>query len=495
MSHKSKRAASTAKPSAAAPPPDTTAPRPVASAQRPWPSATVLNVVRGLLLVALGVSAYLAWASLTRGSVIGCGPESDCDRVLQSRWARWFGIPVSVFAVAVDLLTLCGTFALGAATPAPAQRRGWVAVTFGAMLILGAGLWFVALQFIAVGICPYCMTAHGAGVIAALLLLYCAARPDGAGEALFRSAGYAAAAALAVLFLGQILYSPKTGRESRDFAVGSNAQAFFAAQAARAKTNAASASNTTTLQAASASNPALTTPTNAALASTTNVPPAPPTNIVPMQVFTPGMKPVEAMRRPFKTYGGMVALDLAEVPLIGSVTNSYAIVSLFDYTCHACRLMHPVLTEVQSAFKDRLAIISLPMPLDPRCNHTVKQTSPDHSNACAYTHVALAVFRADRAKHHEFDEWLFTGERPPPMAQVVARAAGLVGTNALAQALRDPWVAEQIQFDVALYEIAYRQQHGAMPQFIIGNTVIEGPYSREQLIKMLDEHLRLKQTP
>jgi hypothetical protein len=75
------------------------------------------------------------------------------------------------------------------------------------------------------------------------------------------------------------------------------------------------------------------------------------------------------------------------------------------------------------------------------------------------------------------------------------RAAGLVGTNVLAQALRDPWVAEQIRFDVALYEIAYRQQHGAMPQFIIGNTVIEGTYSREQIIKMLDEHLGLKQTP
>src|SRR6185436_20050165 len=109
-------------------------------------SVAVLNIARALLLIALGVSAYLAWTSLTRGSVFGCGPESDCDRVLQSRWAQWFGIPVSVFAVVIDLLTLWGTFVLSPGTPAPARRRGWIAVTFGGMLILGAGLWFVALQ-------------------------------------------------------------------------------------------------------------------------------------------------------------------------------------------------------------------------------------------------------------------------------------------------------------------------------------------------------------
>jgi protein-disulfide isomerase len=404
---------------------------------------------------------------------------------------------VSVFAVGIDALTLWATFALGPGAPAPTRRRGWIVVTFGAMLILGAGLWFVALQFVAVGICPYCMAAHGAGVVAALLLLSCAARPEGAGKALFQSTGYAAAAALAALFLGQILHTPKTGRETRDFAVGSNAQAFLAAQsqaASKLKTNEETIS-AAPVQAASSNNAPPMPGTNVLATSATNVPLVPGTNTAPLQVFTPGMKPVQAMRRPFKTYGGMVALDLAEVPLLGSETNEYAIVSLFDYTCHHCRLMHPVLTEVQSAFKDRLSVISLPMPLDPRCNQTVTHTHPDHSNACVYAHIALALFRADRAKHHEFDEWLFTGERPPPMAQVVARAAGLVGTNVLAQALRDPWVAEQIQFDVAIYEIAYRQQRGAMPQLIIGNTVAEGAYSREGLIKLLEVHLGLKQTP
>src|SRR5206468_9560838 len=275
MSRKAKRDARTAKPATTAPPPETTVPAPVAPSERPWPSATVLNIVRALLLVALAVSAYLAWTSLTRGSVIGCGPESDCDHVLQSRWARWFGIPVSVFAVAVDLLTLWGTFVLGSAASAPARRRGWAAVTFGAMLILGAGLWFVALQFVAVGICPYCMTAHSAGMAAALLLLFCAARPEGAGEALFRSAGYAASVALAVLFVEQVVHAPKTGRETRDFAVGSNAQSLLGSQAqasVKATTNLALAS-TASLSNATSNNTAPMPATNVPIASTSNVPP------------------------------------------------------------------------------------------------------------------------------------------------------------------------------------------------------------------------------
>jgi len=496
MSRKSKKSA--ARPNSTPPAPASVAATP---SQEPEPArlpprSAVLNVARLCLLLALAESAMLAWMAFTHDTPIGCGADSACDRVLHSKWARWFGIPVSMFAVAVDALVLWGTFQLRSRS-SETLRRGWLAVTFGSMLILGAGIWFVSLQLTKVGVCLHCMTAHAAGIAAALLLLVPAARPGGAAEELFARAGYAAAAVLAVLFLGQIVHTPKTGRETREFAVASNAQAVLASQAqavASAKTNLASTS-ISTLQNASSNNAPPMPETNVPATSATNVPSPPPTNTAPLQVFTPGMKPVQAMRRPFKTYGGMVAMDLTDVPLLGSETNAQAIVSLFDYTCHHCRLMHPVLTEVQSAFKDRLSIINLPMPLDPKCNHTVTHTHPDHSNACVYAHIALALFRADRAKHHEFDEWLFTGERPPPMAQVVARAAGLVGTNVLAQALRDPWVAEQIQFDVAIYEIAYRQQRGAMPQLIIGNTVAEGAYTREGLIKLLDEHLGLKQTP
>jgi uncharacterized membrane protein len=68
--------------------------------------------VRLLLLVAILGASYLAWVSLHNGPVAGCGPESGCSKVLQSRWAYWLDFPVSIPAVLVYLTLLGATFLL-----------------------------------------------------------------------------------------------------------------------------------------------------------------------------------------------------------------------------------------------------------------------------------------------------------------------------------------------------------------------------------------------
>jgi len=57
--------------------------------------------VRALLAVAILGAGYLAWLAIHNGSAAGCGPESGCNKVLQSRWAYWLDLPVSVPAVLV----------------------------------------------------------------------------------------------------------------------------------------------------------------------------------------------------------------------------------------------------------------------------------------------------------------------------------------------------------------------------------------------------------
>src|SRR3954451_3235367 len=81
-----------------------------------------LLVVRVLLAMAVGVDLYLAWVSLTGGTVAGCGPTSNCHSVLSSRWAYWFGIPVSLAALFVYLSLLVTTFALQRAASLTGQR-------------------------------------------------------------------------------------------------------------------------------------------------------------------------------------------------------------------------------------------------------------------------------------------------------------------------------------------------------------------------------------
>jgi hypothetical protein len=196
-------------------------------------------------------------------------------------------------------------------------------------------------------------------------------------------------------------------------------------------------------------------------------------------------------RRMFPVYGERYQLNLFEVPALGAPTNAQVAVSLFDYTCHHCRAMHPLLVEAQRQFSNSLLIVTLPMPLDPGCNSTVTRHYPPHTNACEYARVGLAVWRADRTKHDEFDQWVMTGEKPPPIAETRRHAAQLVGVGALEKALADPWVEEQLKTGVGIYEMAYRAGQGSMPQLILGQSVAVGSYLLPDLIKMLVDNLGL----
>ena len=69
--------------------------------------ARVVWALRILCLVAISLSLYLAYTSLTGSQIAGCsGDLVDCNSVLKTRWSSWFGIPVSVFAMNLYVLAL-----------------------------------------------------------------------------------------------------------------------------------------------------------------------------------------------------------------------------------------------------------------------------------------------------------------------------------------------------------------------------------------------------
>ena len=122
-----------------------------------------LLLVRLAFIGAFGISAFLAWNSLQGGGVPGCGPESDCDKVLSSRWSFLFGLPVSLFALPVYLAAIVLLFQ---------KTIRWKTLLPVALIVLGAALWFVGLQAFALrAFCKFCMAAHIAGGLAALFLL------------------------------------------------------------------------------------------------------------------------------------------------------------------------------------------------------------------------------------------------------------------------------------------------------------------------------------
>ena len=389
-----------------------------------------MTIAGVLLLVAAIVAAYLGWASLSGGLAIGCGPESGCDKVLQSRFAYWLGIPVSLLAIPVYIATGVCAFRL---RKSPDCRMGWTIATAGSLLVIGAAIWFAGLQVLAVrAFCRFCMAAHLSGAAGAALLLWTRTRAKDNVRISWATASAVVIVALGTLVAGQYLHQPKT------FAVSNIA----GAQGGTPK-------------------------------PTAGVPQATPQRILSI-------------------YGGQFQLNAAELPVVGSPAAPHLIVSLFDYTCHHCRTMHAVLLQVQRNFSNALGIISLPMPLDPACNAIVKQTHPDHVNACAYARLSLAVWRARPSAHATFDHWLFAPERPPAVEEAHRYASELVGVVALQTAMSDPWVNEQIQRDIAVYDAAYRAGQGSMPQLIIGNKVAVGTMPLENIYQLLDDELNLK---
>ena len=196
----------------------------------------------------------------------------------------------------------------------------------------------------------------------------------------------------------------------------------------------------------------------------------PPTHTV---VSVPASEPVEG--RQMEILDGRFRLDLDKVPIIGHPDAPAVIISLFDYTCRHCRRMHQLLLDAEKAHRGALAIANLPMPLDTSCNPIVTRTAPEHTDACQYARLGLAVWRANPKAMSRFNRWIFDPPTPTGLDSALGFATELVGEEALRRALDDRWVREQLTQSIAIYETVSRHTGtGVMPQLIIGTQLVMG---------------------
>jgi uncharacterized membrane protein/protein-disulfide isomerase len=413
------------------------------------------GLIRGLSLAALGLSGFLLWGSWGTSPLPGCGPDSGCGSVLGSRWAYVLGIPVSLPAVIAYLVLLAGTIVYPRADTPNFQRRiGWALLAV-AGAVVGAAVWFSGLQiFVTKAICPFCMAVHGCGFVVGILI-FSQGLPGGQRRTstpvvahpslCFSKAAMwpvlSGVAGVGLLASIQVLHEPSARIVG---VVGSEDP-----------------------------RPALPQPGQAA----TDRDPSRPVS---------GQN-ASAGRRMLPVYGGEFQLDLEAYPILGSPDAPSVMVCLFDYTCDHCRELHRLLAEAVHNLSNRLAVAFLPVPLDPECNPSVKVSRPEHRAACDYARTGLAVWRADRAQGHAFDEWIFAQRELPSPEEARAEALRLVGTNAFTKALQDPGIAQQLEWAMRLHHTNYlRYRHSALPQLTLGtNLVFGGLRTREQLHRLL----------
>jgi uncharacterized membrane protein len=392
-----------------------------------------LWLARVLLTAAVLIASYLAYFSLSGRALPGCRPEDGCSDALSSAWAYWLGVPVSLPAVALYVTLLAATFAVERKLPQVIRRRLWIASLALGSMILVAAIWFVGLQMFALEQwCKWCTTTHVLASAAAGILIHqarVATRPPRPRRTVLST------------------------KEVKWVAAGAAALGWVVLAAGQ-----------------------LASPPPAAAVTAA---------IAPNASALPGPKGL------IDLHNGRFKLNAAELPLIGPVNAKTILVGLFDYTCHHCRETRRVVKKAIERASGRLAIISLPMPLDKECNHLVMRTTKEHVHACEYGALALGVFRAKPAAFPEFENWLFEPVDPPSIEQARNKAMGLVGVQALSRAMRDPWIGERLVNNIALYEANAHASGGdtRLPQIVIGGTLIQGTIrSPDDLFQLLARH-------
>ncbi len=428
-----------------------------------------VRLVRVLLLVAAAGAAYLAWVSFQNGPVAGCGTESGCNKVLQSRWAYWLDIPVSVPALAVYLGLFGFTFLLQRSRTADDQRGSWAAIITLSIILAGAALWFIGLQvFVIKAFCKFCMTAHACGLLAALLCLKSipfAKDPEtpmwssgsdkwGVPRSGFALLAVLGLAGLSVLAGGQLLVQKERNlvKVVDPGAPGTNKSI------------------------------GVPVTTNSA---------ARPAYALSLPEVTPNLRKIAPGL--VSLYSNQFQIKLEAVPMMGPPGASNIIVCLFDYTCPHCRALHPILAQTQSQYSNLLGIVCLPMPISTNCNRHLPSRIHSVPDACEYAQLGLAVWRANPAAFRQFDDWMFTGARPQSLEKAREIASQLVGGDKLNAALSDPWVNEQIQTDCDIHLANWNViDTPIMPQIIMGHAISAGPLnSVEHLEVLLNQHLGL----
>ena len=421
-------------------------------------TGTWTHAVRILLFSAAIITAYLWLATLARGGQVpGCGPESDCEKVLSSPWAYWLGIPVSLLGLGLYGAFFFTSFSLKIGQQQKA-RRALNSMTLISFCVLGAAAWFVGVQAVAIGaFCPYCCTAHGLASLAALIFLSQAGRMGSRLSVRMNlGGGIGVALGMVAVVAAVQIVAPKERPAPKIVDLGQTQPNATISETKPARIPKPAPAPKPTPQAAPTVDPDPSTP------AVTTVTPA---NLEPAKAGS------------FHIPKSDLSLDTSRLPLLGSPKAPHQIGCLFDYTCHHCRQLHGYIHESIKKLNGQVSCVMIPMPLDSNCNAMIKRTGRDHVDACKYARICLALQQVAPTKYGEFDRWLFSNHKTAkPLDTVKQYAAKLVGAGVLDKAIASATVQQQLQQNIRAYELNSKNgRNSFMPQTIINDHLIFGP--------------------
>lgn len=483
-------------------------------------------LIRGLALLAVAISSYLAWVSWQMGPVLGCdGGTFDCDEVLGSRWSSWLGLPVSLLGGLTYVAMLVLSW--------PASRRpggwAWASMLSLSCLAVGSALWFIGVQAIALdSYCKFCLAVHSCG-LTILITLATTTRQTGTDDDLQAMRNLLGVAdgpmetstvsngaaplphrialvsvttilGLAVLIGGQEMFPPKTfvledivESPSMDQATQSeepDAQdsADLVVQEPEQELERDSVEDKVddpiedVVSAEDQEEDEIEEP----LEAEADVP------------FTLDETSLEAgtsaesngTDRFYVQFGGLAnRIDIRNDPSLGSLEAEHVIVEYMDYTCPGCRKMHGFLRQVEGRYGDQLLVLVRHVPLSPKCNKNVPREHRSHKNACDYANLARSVWVLAPEEFPAFHDWLLKGEKVPSLRKAKDRAMSLAGIDVLT----DRSIRERVKRRVVRNCEEHQRVGKTLPLMLTELGVLRGmPDTADIWFEFLESKLKLE---
>lgn len=184
-------------------------------------------------------------------------------------------------------------------------------------------------------------------------------------------------------------------------------------------------------------------------------------------------------------------VDFSNVPVTGSVNAEHKVLLLFDYNCSHCQKIHYLINEAVRRYNGKLAFVICPAPLNTGCNPYIPKDNAFFKNSCKLANIGLAVWKADKLKFSEFEDWMFSFEsgdkwHPRTLDETTKKAVELIGKDNLNKALSDKWIGEYLETSVDIFGKTMQNGKGGIPRLVFGNKwVIPETDNAEDLINIL----------
>ncbi len=383
------------------------------------------------VIAAIGITIYLLRTTLLGAQAAGCGPDSNCDDVLSSKYAYIGPIPVSLLALPLYII-----IGLSHGLSLKGKRNLDLLGNASSILVVLSAIYFVGLQVFIIGsYCPYCIATHVFASVAGILVW-----KTKLAKSTTRSIKAVYGTAIMAWFL-TITAQVFVGNEP------DNPEPQLVGQKELSQ--------------------------HKQTIISTN---------------SPSSNKKTRAERMVNTYG----LDVEKMPIIGSEEADHIDIVLVDYTCKYCRNLHKTLTRITRQYPEKFAFIIAPMPLDAQCNTTLAargfKTQKAHIEACEFAKLAMSLYRTDPKSFHWWDKEILDMPAFPKYQDALKLAKEITNTEKLVSYLLSPWTQKQIDISTSIYGSHYKKYgKGSMPQLIVKGRPQFTPFTGnrvQQILKM-----------